>query len=104
AALPISEPPLAANGIAVLPFANLSDDPELEYFSDGLSDELIHRLASVNALAVVARTSSFAFKGTSKDIREIGRDLGVAYVLEGSVRRQDDRVRKIGRASCREPV
>ncbi|HEX7062940.1 MAG TPA: winged helix-turn-helix domain-containing protein [Woeseiaceae bacterium] len=87
------DPRLAANGIAVLPFANLSDDPELEYFSDGLSEELIHRLATVDALAVVARTSSFAFKGTNKDIREIGRDLGVAYVLEGSVRRQDDRVR-----------
>lgn len=88
-----AEAPLAENGLAVLPFANLSDDPELEYFSDGLSEELIHRLASVEALAVVARTSAFAFKGTNKDVREIGRELGVAYVLEGSVRRQGDRVR-----------
>lgn len=87
------EAALAPNGIAVLPFANLSDDPELEYFSDGLSEELIHRLASIEPLAVVARTSAFAFKGTHKDVREIGRALGVAYVLEGSVRRHGDRVR-----------
>jgi adenylate cyclase len=84
---------LAENGLAVLPFTNLSDEPEFEYFSDGLSEELIHRLAGVEALAVVAHTSAFAFKGSNKDIREIGRELGVAYVLEGSVRRQDDRVR-----------
>lgn len=90
---PAADPPLSTNGIAVLPFTNLSDDPELEYFSDGLSDELIHRLAGVEALAVVARTSAFAFKGTNKDVREIGRELGVAYVLEGSVRRHDDRIR-----------
>lgn len=90
---PVAEAPLAENGIAVLPFANLSDDPELEYFSDGLSEELIHRLSGVEALAVVARTSAFAFKDTNKDVREIGRELGVAYVLEGSVRRQGDRVR-----------
>ncbi len=88
-----AETPLAENGIAVLPFANLSDDPELEYFSDGLSEELIHRLSGVEALAVVARTSAFAFKNTNKDVREIGRTLGVAYVLEGSVRRLGDRVR-----------
>src|SRR5690606_13647054 len=59
---------LAENGIAVLPFTNLSDDPEFEYFSDGLSEELIHRLAGVEALAVVAHTSAFAFKGSNKDI------------------------------------
>lgn len=92
--VPLSpEPAIAENGIAVLPFANLSDDPDLEYFSDGLSEELIHRFASVEALAVVARTSAFAFKGTDKDVREIGRALGVAYVLEGSVRRHGDRIR-----------
>ncbi len=88
-----ADPALAENGIAVLPFVNLSDDPELEYFSDGLSEELIHRLASVQALAVVARTSAFAFKGTNKDVREIGRALGVSYVLEGSVRSLGDQVR-----------
>ncbi len=90
---PVPEPAIAENGIAVLPFANLSDDPELEYFSDGLAEELIHRLASVEALAVVARTSAFAFKGADKDVREIGRALGVAYALEGSVRRHGDRIR-----------
>ncbi|HNP37261.1 MAG TPA: tetratricopeptide repeat protein, partial [Woeseiaceae bacterium] len=90
---PVAKATLAENGIAVLPFVNLSDDPELEYFSDGLSEELIHRLSGVEALAVVARTSAFAFKNTNKDVREIGRALGVAYVLEGSVRRQGDRVR-----------
>ncbi len=79
--------------LAVLPFVNLSDEPELEYFSDGLAEELLHRLAGVDALAVVARTSSFAFKGTNKDVREIGRALGVDYVLEGSVRRHGDRIR-----------
>jgi TolB-like protein/Tfp pilus assembly protein PilF len=86
-------PPLAENGLAVLPFANLSDDPKLEYFSDGLSEELLNRLAGIEALAVVARTSAFAFKGSDRDVREIGRELGVTYVLEGSVRRQDERVR-----------
>ncbi|HEX2138943.1 MAG TPA: hypothetical protein VHG33_04440, partial [Woeseiaceae bacterium] len=90
---PVADPPLAENGIVVLPFVNLSDDPELEYFSDGLSEELMHRLASVEALAVVARTSAFAFKGTNMDVRDIGRALGVSYVLEGSVRSLDDRIR-----------
>lgn len=84
---------LAENGIAVLPFANLSDDEELEYFSDGLTEELLNRLAAIEALAVVARTSSFAFKGTNQDVREIGQQLGVAHVLEGSVRRQEGHVR-----------
>lgn len=87
------DPPLAENGIAVLPFANLSDDAELEYFSDGLTEELLNRLAAIEALAVVARTSAFAFKGTKRDVRDIGRELGVAHVLEGSVRRQGDQVR-----------
>ena len=91
--LPMANPPPAENGLAVLPFINLSDEPELEYFSDGLSEELLHRLASIEALAVVARTSAFAFKGSNRDVREIGRELGVTYVLEGSVRRQDDRIR-----------
>jgi TolB-like protein/DNA-binding winged helix-turn-helix (wHTH) protein/Flp pilus assembly protein TadD len=88
-----ADPALAENGIVVLPFVNLSDNSDLEYFSDGLSEELIHRLASVEALAVVARTSAFAFKGSNKDVRDIGRALGVRYVLEGSVRSLDDRVR-----------
>lgn len=90
---PAAAAPLAKNGIAVLPFANLSDDAGLDYFSDGLAEEILHRLASVEALAVVARTSAFSFKGSNKDVREIGRALGVSYVLEGSVRRHGERIR-----------
>jgi TolB-like protein/DNA-binding winged helix-turn-helix (wHTH) protein/Tfp pilus assembly protein PilF len=85
--------PLAENGLAVLPFANFSDDPGLEYFSDGLTEELLNRLVAIEGLAVVARTSSFAFKGSNRDVRDLGRALGVAYVIEGSVRRQGDQVR-----------
>jgi serine/threonine-protein kinase len=81
------------DSIAVLPFANLSDNAELEYFSDGLSEELLNALAGVEDLRVAARTSSFAFKGTSADIRTIADSLGVATVLEGSVRRSGERVR-----------
>lgn len=79
--------------IAVLPFANLSDNAELEFFSDGLSEELLNALAGVDDLRVAARTSSFAFKGTNADIRTIADSLGVETVLEGSVRRSGDQVR-----------
>ena len=79
--------------IAVLPFANLSADPENEYFSDGMSEEIINALAKVNGLHVVARTSAFAFKGKNEDIREIGRKLHVEHVLEGSVRKAGNRLR-----------
>ncbi len=81
------------DSIAVLPFVNLSDNAELEYFSDGLSEELLNALAGVEDLRVAARTSSFAFKGTNVDIRTIADSLGVATVLEGSVRRSGDQVR-----------
>jgi len=81
------------DSIAVLPFANLSDNAELEYFSDGLSEELLNALSGVEDLRVAARTSSFAFKGTNIDIRTIADSLGVETVLEGSVRRFGDRVR-----------
>ena len=81
------------DSIAVLPFANLSDNAELEFFSDGLSEELLNALAGVEDLRVAARTSSFAFKGTNADIRAIAESLGVATVLEGSVRRSGERVR-----------
>ncbi|MCB1702821.1 MAG: winged helix-turn-helix domain-containing protein [Halioglobus sp.] len=81
------------SGIAVLPFVNMSDDAGNEYFSDGISAELINALASSNRLPVTARNSSFQFKGQNKDIKEIGRLLGVTYVLEGSVRREDQSVR-----------
>ena len=79
--------------IAVLPFVNMSADPENEFFSDGISEELINALTRVEGLQVTARTSSFAFKGKNKDVRDIGRKLGVSAVLEGSVRKSGDRVR-----------
>ena len=79
--------------IAVLPFVNMSADPENEFFSDGISEELINALTRVEGLHVIARTSSFAFKGMNKDVREIGRELGVSSVLEGSVRKAGNRVR-----------
>jgi serine/threonine-protein kinase len=79
--------------IAVLPFVNLSADPENEYFSDGVTDELINSLAKITGLRVTARTSAFAFKGKDRDVKEIGRQLGVAKLLEGSVRRAGTRLR-----------
>jgi TolB-like protein len=79
--------------IAVLPFVDMSEKHDQEYFSDGLTEELIDKLANAEDLKVVARTSSFAFKGRSEDIREIARKLGVANVLEGSVRRSGQRIR-----------
>ncbi len=79
--------------IAVLPFTNLSADPEQEYFCDGMAEEIINALSHVEELRVVARTSAFAFKGKSEDIRDIGRKLDVESVLEGSVRKAGDRVR-----------
>jgi serine/threonine protein kinase/Tfp pilus assembly protein PilF len=83
----------AQPSIAVLPFANLSADPENEYFSDGMSEEIINALTKLNGLHVVARTSAFAFKGKNEDIREIGKKLHVEHVLEGSVRKAGNRLR-----------
>ena len=80
-------------GIAVLPFANMSDEADNEYFSDGISAEVINLLGRANRLPVISRNSSFQFKGQNRDIKEIGRLLGVTYVLEGSVRKADGRVR-----------
>jgi serine/threonine protein kinase len=79
--------------VAVLPFANLSADPEQEYFCDGMAEEIINALAHLEGLRVIARTSSFAFRGTHEDIREIGERLEVAHVLEGSVRKAGNRLR-----------
>lgn len=79
--------------IAVLPFTNLSGDPARDYFSDGMSEELLNLLARVPGLKVASRTSSFAYKGRNVDIREVGRELGVETVLEGSVRQAGDQVR-----------
>jgi TolB-like protein len=82
-----------ARSVAILPFVNMSSDPEQEYFSDGLSEELLNRLAQNNQLRVAARTSSFQFKGQNLDIGEIGRQLKVSNILEGSVRKAGNRLR-----------
>ena len=90
---PVVDPAAPTNSIAVLPFVNLSSDPEQEYFSDGLSEELLSNLAQRTDLRVTARSSSFAFKGSGKSIQEVARVLGVAHVLEGSVRRAGSQLR-----------
>ena len=85
--------PFAQKSIAVLAFVNMSNDPDNEYFSDGIAEEIINTLTKVKALRVVSRTSSFSFKGRSDDIGEIGRKLKVNTVLEGSVRKASDKLR-----------
>lgn len=85
--------PVRIPSIAVLPFANLSNDPENEYFGDGLAEDLINALVQISGLRVVARTSSFAFKGRGEDIRKIGQLLNVQHLLEGSVRRSGRKLR-----------
>lgn len=87
------EQPVAENSIAVLPFVNMSDDPDNEYFGDGIAEELLNELANLTSLHVAARTSSFFFKGKNEPVQSIGRQLGVGTVLEGSVRRSGNRVR-----------
>ena len=79
--------------IAVLPFTNMSGDPEQEFFADGVADDIITALSRCNSLFVIARNSSFTYKGKSVDTRQVGRELGVRYLLEGSVRRSSDRLR-----------
>jgi adenylate cyclase len=79
--------------IAVLPFANMSGDPEQEYFADGMVEEIITALSRIRWLFVIARNSSFIYKGQRVDVKQVGRELGVRYVLEGSVRRGGNRVR-----------
>ncbi len=79
--------------IAVLPFANMSGDPEQEFFVDGLTEDIITALSRISALWVIARTSTFTYKGKSMDVKRVARELGVRYVMEGSVRRAGDRVR-----------
>ncbi|MDQ3081697.1 MAG: protein kinase, partial [Gemmatimonadota bacterium] len=83
----------AAKSVAVLPFANMSADPDNEYFTDGMAEEIINALTKIRALRVASRTSSFAFKGKNEDIGEIGRKLKVSTVLEGSVRKMGNRLR-----------
>ena len=86
--------------IAVLPFVNMSSDPENEYFSDGITEEIINALTTVQGLKVIARTSCFAFKGKNLDVRVIGNQLGVNTVLEGSVRKVSNRVRVTAKLIC----
>jgi adenylate cyclase len=88
-ALPLPDRP----SIAVLPFTNMSGDPEQEYFSDGITEDIITELSKFSSLFVIARNSSFTFKGQAVDVKEVGRKLGVAYVVEGSVRKAANRVR-----------
>jgi TolB-like protein/class 3 adenylate cyclase len=87
--LPLPDKP----SIAVLPFQNMSGDPEQEYFADGMVEEIITALSRIRWLFVIARNSSFTYKGRSVDVKQVGRELGVRYVLEGSVRRAGQRVR-----------
>ena len=79
--------------IAVLAFNNLSGDPGQEYFSDGITEDIITELSRFSELFVIARNSSFQYKGKSLDVRQVGRELGVRYVLEGGIRRTGDRIR-----------
>src|SRR5262249_15144201 len=88
-ALPLPDKP----SIAVLPFANMSGDPEQDYFADGMVEEIITALSRIRWLFVIARNSSFTYRGQSVDVKQVGRELGVRYVLEGSVRRAGGRVR-----------
>jgi len=88
-----SAPAQVDKSIAVLPFVNMSDDASNEYFSDGISEEILNALAKVQGLQVAGRTSSFAFKGQNQDLRRIGEALGVNHILEGSVRKAGDTVR-----------
>jgi adenylate cyclase len=88
-ALPLPDKP----SIAVLSFSNLSGDPEQEYFSDGITEDLTTALAKISGLFVIARNSAFVYKGKPVDVKAVSRELGVRYVLEGSVQRADNRVR-----------
>src|SRR6202043_1341501 len=89
APLPLPDKP----SIAVLPFANISGDPEQEYFADGMVEEIITALSRIRWLFVIARNSTFTYKGQAIDVKQVGRELGVRYVLEGSIRKGGDRIR-----------
>ena len=87
--MPLQDKP----SIAVLPFQNMSGDPEQEYFADGMVEEIITALSRIRWLFVIGRNSTFTYKGQPIDVKRVGRELGVRYVLEGSVRRASNRVR-----------
>jgi adenylate cyclase len=93
ASKPVAQPAAPRLSIVVLPFANLSNDPEQEYFSDGITDDLTADLSRISGSFVIARTTAFTYKGKPIDVTQLGRELGVRYVLEGSVRRAGDQVR-----------
>jgi adenylate cyclase len=91
-----AEPPLAfpdKPSVAVLPFANMSNDPEQEFFADGIAEDVITALSRYSSLFVIARNSSFTYKGRAVDVKQVGRELGVRYVLEGSLRKAGNRIR-----------
>jgi len=93
ATAPVPQKEAVTDSIAVLPFANMSADPENEYFADGITEEIIDALAQIEGLRVVARSSAFSFKNKYIDLRIVGEQLKVRTVLEGSVRRADNRLR-----------
>jgi adenylate cyclase len=99
-ALPLPDKP----SIAVLAFTNMSGDPEQEYFSDGIADDIITELSRSRSLFVIARNSRFTYKGRAVDIRQVARELGVRYVLEGSVRRSGRRIRIVASSSTPIPA
>src|SRR5262249_50635466 len=90
---PSQSPLLDRPSVAVLPFANLNSDPQQDYFSDGITEDITTQLSRFSELMVIARNSSFRYKGKPVDIGQVGQELGARYVLEGSVRRSGDRVR-----------
>jgi adenylate cyclase len=92
--LPLPDKP----SIAILPFENMSGDPEQDYFADGIVEDIITALSRFSELFVIARNSSFTYKGRAVDVKQVGRELGVRYVIEGSVRRAGSRVRITGAA------
>jgi TolB-like protein/cytochrome c-type biogenesis protein CcmH/NrfG len=94
-----TEPLAPRPSLAVLPFANLSNDVEQEFFADGLAEEILTTLQKVPGLLVIARSSSFAYKGRSTDLRHVAKDLGVRYLLEGSIRKDRDRIRIVAQLS-----
>jgi len=96
APVPALRPPLDRPSIAVLPFANMSGDSSQDYFADGMVEEIITALARMGLFFVIARSSTFAYKGKAVDVKQVGRELGVRYVLEGSVRKSSDQVRIVG--------
>ena len=87
--LPLPDKP----SVAVLPFTNMSGDPEQEFFADGIAEDVITALSRYSSLFVIARNSSFTYKGRAVDVKRVGRELGVRYVLEGSLRKSGDRIR-----------